>query len=93
MPTRAVGASDLRIILRHVLPNAISSVAVAATVMTVGAIVVETTLAYLGFGISTYGRGEQRTPAHCHQVAEDKRSRQLCRRRNRRRRLRWFDMI
>jgi peptide/nickel transport system permease protein len=45
---RAVGASDLRIVLRHVLPNAIGSVAVAATVMTASAIVLETTLSYLG---------------------------------------------
>ena len=45
---RAVGASDLRIILRHVLPNAVGSIAIAATVMTAGAIVLETTLSYLG---------------------------------------------
>ncbi len=45
---RAVGASDLRIILRHILPNAVVSIAVAATVMTAGAIVLETTLSYLG---------------------------------------------
>jgi ABC-type dipeptide/oligopeptide/nickel transport system permease subunit len=44
----AVGASDLRIILRHILPNAIGSIAVAATVMTAGAIVLETTLSFLG---------------------------------------------
>jgi len=45
---RAVGASDLRIIVRHVLPNAVGSIAVAATVMTAGAIVLETTLSFLG---------------------------------------------
>jgi peptide/nickel transport system permease protein len=45
---RAVGASDLRIIVRHLLPNAIGSIAVAATVMTAGAVVLETTLSYLG---------------------------------------------
>jgi ABC-type dipeptide/oligopeptide/nickel transport system permease subunit len=45
---RAVGASDLRIILRHILPNAVGSIAVAATVMTASAIVLETTLSYLG---------------------------------------------
>lgn len=60
---RAMGASDLRIILRHILPNAIGSIAVAATVMTAGAIVLETTLSYLGFGISKYARGEQRIPS------------------------------
>jgi ABC-type dipeptide/oligopeptide/nickel transport system permease subunit len=45
---RAMGASDLRIILRHVLPNAVGMIAVAATVMTASAIVLETTLSYLG---------------------------------------------
>jgi ABC-type dipeptide/oligopeptide/nickel transport system permease subunit len=44
----AMGASDLRIILRHILPNAVGSIAVAATVMTAGAIVLETTLSYPG---------------------------------------------
>jgi ABC-type dipeptide/oligopeptide/nickel transport system permease subunit len=53
---RAVGASDARIIVRHVLPNAVSSVAVAATVMTAAAIVLETTISYLGFGLATATR-------------------------------------
>jgi glutathione transport system permease protein len=48
---RAMGASDLRIIRRHVVPNAISSVAVAASVMTASAVILETTLSYLGLGI------------------------------------------
>jgi ABC-type dipeptide/oligopeptide/nickel transport system permease subunit len=48
---RAMGASDLRILRRHILPNAISSVAVAASVMTASAVILETTLSYLGLGI------------------------------------------
>jgi ABC-type dipeptide/oligopeptide/nickel transport system permease subunit len=48
---RAMGASDLRIVRRHILPNAIGSVAVAASVMTAGAVILETTLSYLGLGI------------------------------------------
>lgn len=60
---RAMGATDVRIIVRHILPNAIGSVTVAATVMTAGAIVLETTLSYLGFGISRFARGEQRIPS------------------------------
>ncbi len=48
---RAMGASDLRIIRRHVVPNAISSVAVAASVMTASAVILEVTLSYLGLGI------------------------------------------
>ena len=45
---RAMGASDARIIMRHILPNAVGSVAVAASVMTAGAVILETTLSYLG---------------------------------------------
>jgi peptide/nickel transport system permease protein len=60
---RAMGASDVRIITRHVLPNAIGSVAVAATVMTAGAILLETTISYLGFGLSNFARNDARTDA------------------------------
>jgi ABC-type dipeptide/oligopeptide/nickel transport system permease subunit len=60
---RALGASDWRIILRHIVPNAIGSIAVAATVMTAGAVALETTLSYLGFGISKYAREEGRIPS------------------------------
>jgi peptide/nickel transport system permease protein len=60
---RAMGASDARIIRRHILPNAIGSVAVAATVMTAGAILLETTISYLGFGLSNFARSDARTSA------------------------------
>lgn len=53
---RAMGASDLRIIARHILPNAVGSATVAATVMTAGAVILETTIAYLGFGIANVTR-------------------------------------
>jgi peptide/nickel transport system permease protein len=49
---RASGASDARIIVRHLLPNAIPSIAVAATLMIATAVVLEVTLAYLGFGVT-----------------------------------------
>jgi peptide/nickel transport system permease protein len=49
---RASGASDLRIIMRHVLPNAIAPLAAAASLMIATAIVLEVTIAYLGFGFS-----------------------------------------
>jgi peptide/nickel transport system permease protein len=49
---RASGASDMRIIVRHLLPNAIPSIAVAATLMIATAVVLEVTLAYLGFGVT-----------------------------------------
>ncbi|MBA3734484.1 MAG: ABC transporter permease [Actinobacteria bacterium] len=47
---RAMGASDVRIIVRQVLPNASGTVAVAASLMTAGAVILETTIAFLGFG-------------------------------------------
>ncbi len=48
---RALGASDRRIILRHILPGAAAPVIVAATLGIADAVVVEATLSYLGFGI------------------------------------------
>jgi peptide/nickel transport system permease protein len=48
---KAAGASDLRIIVRHMLPNAVGPIIVAAT-LTVGiAILTEAVLAFLGFGV------------------------------------------
>ena len=60
---RAVGASDLRIITRHLLPNTIGPVVVAATLMTAAAVVLEVTIAYLGFGVSGFVRSASRTPS------------------------------
>jgi peptide/nickel transport system permease protein len=60
---RATGASDARIIVRHIVPNAMGPIVVAATVMTAGAVALETTLAYLGFGISRYAREQGRIPS------------------------------
>jgi len=48
---RAVGASDARIILRHMIPNAIAPVLVAATLAVGGVVVGEAALSYLGFGV------------------------------------------
>jgi peptide/nickel transport system permease protein len=48
----AVGASDLRIIIRHLIPNAIGPIAVSATLLVVTAILLESSLAFLGFGVS-----------------------------------------
>jgi ABC-type dipeptide/oligopeptide/nickel transport system permease subunit len=49
---RALGASDLRIIGRHLLPNAIGSIIVNATIVVAVAILTETGLSYLGLGIA-----------------------------------------
>jgi ABC-type dipeptide/oligopeptide/nickel transport system permease subunit len=48
---RALGASDARIMFRHLLPNATGSIIVNATVTVAVAILVETALSYLGLGI------------------------------------------
>lgn len=48
---RVAGASDLRIIFKHILPNAIGVIIVAGTLLLSGAILAETALSYLGFGV------------------------------------------
>jgi ABC-type dipeptide/oligopeptide/nickel transport system permease subunit len=53
--SRALGASDLRIITRHMIPNAIGPIIVNATITIAGAIVLEATLSYLGLGIQPPG--------------------------------------
>jgi ABC-type dipeptide/oligopeptide/nickel transport system permease subunit len=54
---RAMGAGDLRIIRRHVLPNVVGAAAVAGSVLTATAVILETTLSYLGLGsvVNFYG--------------------------------------
>jgi len=49
--SRTIGATDARVILRHVLPNALAPVLVAATFGISGAILVESSLSFLGFGV------------------------------------------
>jgi peptide/nickel transport system permease protein len=48
---RALGISDLRIIFRHMVPNAIAPVLVSATIGIAGAILTESGLSFLGFGV------------------------------------------
>jgi peptide/nickel transport system permease protein len=48
---KALGASDARIIFRHLVPNALGSIIVNATVLVALAILLETSLSYLGFGV------------------------------------------
>ena len=48
---RSQGAGDLRIIFRHVLPNAMAPVLVAATLGVAGAILLESGLSFLGIGV------------------------------------------
>ncbi|MGE4345074.1 MAG: ABC transporter permease [Geoalkalibacter sp.] len=48
---KALGASDGRIIFRHILPNALSPVLVSATLGVAGAILTESALSFLGIGV------------------------------------------
>ena len=48
---RAAGANDMRIMVRHLMPNALSPVIVAASLAVAGAIITESGLSYLGFGV------------------------------------------
>ncbi len=48
---RCIGCSHLRIIFRHILPNALSPVLVSATLGVAGAILTESALSFLGIGV------------------------------------------
>lgn len=48
---RAIGASDWRIIMRHMIPNAIGPIVVNATLTVATAMLVEASLSFLGLGI------------------------------------------
>ena len=48
---RALGSGHWRIILRHLVPNALGSIIVNATILISVAILLETALSYLGFGV------------------------------------------
>jgi peptide/nickel transport system permease protein len=49
--SRALGASDTRIIVRHILPNIIQPVIVQAAIGMAGAILAEATMSFLGLGV------------------------------------------
>jgi peptide/nickel transport system permease protein len=51
LAARALGAPNLRIIFRHILPNAVSPALVAAPFGVAGAIITEAGLSLLGFGV------------------------------------------
>ncbi|MFI2778522.1 ABC transporter permease [Streptomyces sp. ALB3] len=52
MAAKALGASTTRILLRHILPNAIAPVIVVATIALGGYISAEATLSFLGIGLA-----------------------------------------
>jgi peptide/nickel transport system permease protein len=50
---RAMGASDVRILLRHLLPNCTGPLIVAVTIAVAAAILTESALSFLGFGVES----------------------------------------
>jgi peptide/nickel transport system permease protein len=57
---RALGATKVRLVVRHILPNALGPVIVAGTIDVAAAIIAESTLSFLGLGfppdVPTWGR-------------------------------------
>jgi peptide/nickel transport system permease protein len=51
LAARALGSSDFRIIILHILPNALAPVLVTATLGVSGAILTESALSFLGIGV------------------------------------------
>lgn len=51
LAARSVGASHMRILVRHLLPNILQPVLVQATIAMAGAILAESTLSFLGVGV------------------------------------------
>lgn len=51
LAAQAVGASDLRIIIRHLIPNALGPILVVGTFGVASAILLESSLSFLGFGM------------------------------------------
>ena len=51
LAARSVGASDARILIRHLLPNILQPILVQATIAMAGAILAESTLSFLGVGV------------------------------------------
>ena len=48
---RSIGAGNLRLIVRHVLPNVVGPIVVGATLAVGNALIVESSLSYLGLGV------------------------------------------
>ncbi|MFC4554093.1 ABC transporter permease [Georgenia faecalis] len=49
---RAVGTSPARIVVKHILPNTLGTIIVSATLSIASAILLETSLSFLGFGVN-----------------------------------------
>jgi peptide/nickel transport system permease protein len=51
LASRALGASDARIIVRHLIPNSIAPVLVSAVLGVAAAVLIESSLSFLGLGV------------------------------------------
>jgi len=51
LAARSLGASNARILIRHLLPNILQPILVQATIAMAGAILAESTLSFLGLGV------------------------------------------
>lgn len=66
LAVRVLGASDARVLFRHIVPNAMPAVLVAATFGVASSILIESALSFLGIGVPapTASWGELLTEAH-----------------------------
>jgi peptide/nickel transport system permease protein len=53
LAARAIGSSDMRIILRHILPNTLSSILVIATLQLGTVVITEASLSFLGISVQS----------------------------------------
>jgi oligopeptide transport system permease protein len=51
LASRTLGASDMRLIFRHILPNALGTIVTSTVLMIPGLIFTEASLSYLGLGL------------------------------------------
>jgi peptide/nickel transport system permease protein len=47
----ALGASDVRVMFRHIVPNLFAIVIVSASILVGGAVLIESSLSFLGYGV------------------------------------------
>jgi peptide/nickel transport system permease protein len=52
LATRTLGAGDLRLIVRHILPNAAGPIIVNATILVGANIITESIISFFGFGLN-----------------------------------------
>ncbi|MBT8476057.1 MAG: ABC transporter permease, partial [Alphaproteobacteria bacterium] len=54
LAARSIGTSDMNMIIRHILPNVLSPIMVSATLGIATAIITESALSFLGFGLTPH---------------------------------------